>query len=101
MAPRVHRHPAVLPVEEVEDQDLVVLPEPSNAYKKQVMPAYRIEIRCEDCGSPCYVHVDDLDSYDAKARQELFVARGGSYKPALCMLCKRARKRKKQHEEAA
>ena len=77
------------------------MPVLGDQYKKQVMPPDKIEMECGDCHNTCYVHVDDPSSYDEKAIADLFVSRGGSYKPPLCGFCKRARDRKRLMEKAA
>jgi hypothetical protein len=89
------------PVEEHVEPDLTVMPTLGEQYTKQVMPPDKVSMKCLDCKSECYVYVEDSSSYDEKARADLFVSRGGSYRPPLCGFCKRARDRKRAAEKAA
>ena len=96
--PRRRSAPAV---EEYVDPELTVMPALDVQYKKQVMPPDRIEMECGECHTTCYVHVTGAVDFDEMMRAELFVSRGGSYKPPLCGFCKRRRDRKRAAGKAA
>ena len=99
--PRKRSAPAPVPIEETVDPELTVMPALGEQYRKQAMPSERVCMKCGECGSECYICVDDAASYDEKATADLFVSRGGSYKPPLCGFCKRRRDRARQAEKAA
>jgi hypothetical protein len=99
--PRIRRKSDSQVGVEAEEPALFVVPEPANAYKKEPMPAKRIEMICGDCKNTCYIHVEDPESYSTEARQEMFAARGASYDPPLCGFCTRHRARRIPQEAVA
>jgi hypothetical protein len=84
-------------VETEEQQTLYVMPdEPGGPkeYRPNKLPSGRIDQKCSACTTFSTIYVDEPDTYDEKARKDLFIARGWLFTPApLCRWCVRSQLR--------
>ena len=84
-----------------DGEPLFIMPDPeaeaaaANPVKRKGMPADSISHTCE-CGVVSTVYVEDAESYNEKAKMDLFKARGSRYKPSMCRWCVNRLSRAKQ-----
>lgn len=97
MAKKLAKRNKPVPVKEAADEHLADAPvavvaaapevdQEEKPHKRNPLPDGKISHSCK-CGNVSTIYVPDPDTYDEKARIEMFKKRGSSYKPAICRWC--------------